>query len=233
MAGSVKKRAEVKWMLIVKTFIRGVLAVLVFGLALFLPAGSLAFWNAWLFIGTFVGLMFIFDIYLLMKNPDVLDRRLKSLETEKPQRIAMLLLILGVLSTFAVSGFDFRYHWSVIPIWITVFFALVVIVGTFMFLFVMLQNSYSSRVIEIQEDQKVIDSGLYALVRHPMYLAACIVFCFSPFVLGSYYALLPAVLIPLSIGLRIANEETILRNGLPGYDSYMKKVKFRLIPYLW
>jgi protein-S-isoprenylcysteine O-methyltransferase Ste14 len=185
-----------------------------FGLALFLPAGSLAFWNAWLFMGIFVDLMFFFDLYLLRKDPVLLEKRLKATETEKPQRMAMLLLILAVLSTFVISGFDYKYHWSAVPTWVTVIATLVSMAGTIMFFMVMHQNSYASRVIEIQKQQKLIENGLYALIRHPMYLASCMIFCLSPFVLGSYYALLPAIFIPVSIGMRIANEEMILRKGL-------------------
>jgi protein-S-isoprenylcysteine O-methyltransferase Ste14 len=140
---------------------------------------------------------------------------------------------LVVLISFIISGFDYRFHWSFISMPTIVIFALIVLAGNVMSLVVLKQNSFASQSVEIQDEQKLIDKGLYAIVRHPMYLAYSIIFCFSPFVLGSFYGLIPVVFIPLLMAARIINEEKVLLTGLKDYVLYMKKVKYRLIPYIW
>ncbi len=233
MAEFKNKKIVARWILIIKALIRCALAVLFFGLALFLPAGSLKFKNGWLFIETFVIIMFGFDIYLLIKDPDLLEKRMKANEKENSQRVAMIFLILAVLLTFVISGFDYRLHLSSVPVWIIIIFELIMIAASIMFCVVIHQNSYASRVIEIQEEQKLIDAGLYSLIRHPMYFAASIIFCFSPLILGSYYAFSTAIFIPIFICMRIKNEEMVLKKGLKGYDLYMERVKYKLIPFIW
>lgn len=217
-------------MLIIKTTITITLAILIFGLALFLPAGSLKYWNGWLFIGIFVIPILCFYIYLYLRNPELLEKRVDRGEKENTQILFKLLMPLIVLISFIISGFDYRYHWSSVPILFIVIFSFIVFGGNILSLNVLKQNSYASQLVEIQEEQKLIETGFYSLVRHPMYLAYSIIYSFSPFVLGSFYAIIPTLFIPLLMVMRIINEEKIL---LKGYDAYVKKVKYRLIPYIW
>jgi protein-S-isoprenylcysteine O-methyltransferase Ste14 len=219
--------------LIVRTLLNCFLVLIFFGVPLFLPAGTLQFWNGWLFLGLFDACFFLILIYFALKNPEYVKKRFKGEEKETPQKIVMSLLILSALSTLAVAGFNHRFHWSTVPLILVIVFTVATIGGFVMLFMVMKQNSYTSRVIEIQEDQKVIDTGMYSIVRHPMYLAFSIIFCFSPFILGSWYSLVTAACIPLLVTYRIRNEEEVLKAGLAGYDSYMQKVKYRLIPYVW
>ena len=145
----------------------------------------------------------------------------------------MRLSIALLLVVFIVPGLDYRFEWSHVPLWLVIIATAIMISGYLMFVLVMKQNSYASRVIEIQEGQKVIDYGLYAVVRHPMYLAGLILYGVAPLVLGSFYAMIPVIFLPFLLAYRIKHEEKVLREGLKGYEEYMKKVKYRLIPFIW
>lgn len=191
------------------------------------------FAQAWLFLATIAIPGFLMMIYLAVKDPDLFEKRTKVREEEKFQMLLKLLLTLTFISALVVSGLDYRYHWSRVPMFVVVSFTLVMIFGTIVLFNVMKQNTYGSRAIEIQKNQKVIETGLYSVVRHPMYLAFSIIFCFSPLVLGSFYALIFALLMPILIAMRIRNEEQLLQKGLEGYKSYMRKVRYRLIPFIW
>ena len=138
-----------------------------------------------------------------------------------------------ILSGFIISGLDYRFHWSTVPLPVVLFSTIIVLTGYILFFMVMRQNSYASRVVEIQESQKVIDTGLYGIVRHPMYCAAILIFMFIPLVLGSFYALIPLIIFPIQMGKRMKNEEQILEKGLDGYIDYKKKVRYKVIPFLW
>jgi len=219
--------------LILRTLLNCILVLIFFGLPLFLPSGTLRFWNAWLFLGLFDTCFFLILLYFVFKNPEYAAKRFKGYETEKPQRIVMSLLVSSALITLAVAGFDYRFHWSTVPVYLVFVFTIAMIAGFVMLFAVMKQNSYASRVIEIQEDQKVIDTGMYSIVRHPMYLAFSIIFCCWPFILGSLWSLMPAACIPFLITFRIRNEEEVLKTGLSGYEAYMQKVRYRLIPRVW
>ena len=219
--------------LIARAITNCVLCLLLFGLPLFLGAGSLHFWNGWLFLGIFVGALLGILLFFAFSNPGYFRKRTRIDEKEKPQRAVMALLVVCALAMLLVSGLDYRLRWSCIPTAVVAAAAFFMAGGFSIVFATMMQNSYASRVVEIQEGQKVIDSGLYALVRHPMYLGFSIVFLVSPAVLGSLFSLIPAVFIPFVLTFRIGNEEKILLQGLPGYDLYMKKVKCRLIPFLW
>lgn len=200
---------------------------------LFIPAGSLDYYNGWLFLCSLFIPMSLVMIYLVVKDPALLEKRMKTDEKEKTQKVYLVLSILATIATFAIPGFDYRYQWSFVPVWLVAISTVFMITGYIVFFMVMKQNSYASRVVEIQEEQKLIDTGLYSIVRHPLYFGAIILYGFTPLVLGSYYALIPMVLIPLLLAVRIINEEKVLLSGLKGYDEYMKKVKFRLIPFIW
>lgn len=216
-----------------KVLFRILIAYTFIGLLIFLPAGTFQFFNGWLFIaGLFVPMVFTF-IYLMIKDPDLLEKRIQMKEKEKEQKIYVRLSMLLMVAAYIVPGLDYRLNWSQVPFWL-VMLALIIMLGSYiMFIAVMLQNRYASRIIEIQNEQKLIDTGLYSVVRHPMYFAATILYLATAIVLGSYYALIPMALLPILLAFRIINEEKVLLAGLPGYDEYIKKVKYRMIPYVW
>jgi len=219
--------------LLVMTLIRYVLSFFFVGLLLFVPAGTIKFWNGWLFmISLFVPMIFVM-IFLLIKDPALLEKRMRTDEKEKTQKVYLVLSIIVSVATFTVPGFDYRYHWSSVPLVVVIISTLFMVTGYILFFIVMKQNSYASRIIEIQKEQKLVDTGMYSIVRHPMYFSATILFAFTPLVLGSYYALIPMIFIPVLLVIRIKNEEKVLIKGLKGYDEYMKKVKFRILPFLW
>ena len=226
-------RSENRSLLIFRALLVYLFFLFFVGLLIFFPAGSLKFWNGWLFIGALYIPMFGVLIYLLVKDPDLLIKRMKTREKEKTQKIYLILSIIVFLVTFIVPGLDFRFNWSNVPLSVVLISTLVMMSGYLIFFIVMKQNTYASRVIEIQDEQKLIDTGLYSFVRHPMYLGAIILYGFAPLVLGSFYALIPMVFIPILLIIRIKNEEKILVNGLKGYNEYMKKVKYRLLPFIW
>ena len=210
-----------------------VVVIVLFGFPLFLSAGSLYFPNAWLFLSIIVTAWFLIFIYLAIKDPSLFEKRTTMRKEERSQTTLKLLLTCTLLGALIISGLDYRYTWSYISVYIVGFFAFVVMAGNIMLFLVMRQNTFGSRVIEIQKDQKVIDTGMYSIVRHPMYLAFSIIFGFSPLVLGSYYALTLSIFMPILIAIRIRREETLLKKDLVGYISYMQKVKCRLIPFVW
>jgi len=191
-------------------------------LLIFFPAGSLKFWNGWLFMGALFISMFFILIYLIAKEPDLLTRRLKTKEKEKTQKTYQVLSIIVCLVAFIVPGLDFRFNWSNVPLSVVLISVSIMMSAYLMFFIVMEQNTYASRVIEIQDEQKLINTGLYSFIRHPMYLAGTILFGFAPLVLGSFYALIPVIFIPVLLVIKIMNEEKVLINGLKGYEQYMK-----------
>ena len=226
-------KSENRSSLIFRALLFYLFSLLLVGLLVFFPAGSMKFWNGWLFLGALFIPMFCILIYLLIKDPDLLVKRMKTKEKEKTQKTYLILSIIVCLITFIMPGLDFRFNWSNVPLTVVLISTLLMISGYLMFFIVMKQNTYASRVIEIQDEQKLIDTGLYSFVRHPMYLGAIILYGFAPLVLGSFYALIPMVFIPILLIIRIKNEEKVLTKGLKGYDEYMKKVKYRLFPFIW
>ena len=226
-------KSESKVLLILRASLTYFFSFFFVALLIFVPAGSLNFWNGWLFMGAlFIPMVFIL-IYLLVKEPDLLIKRLKTKEKEKTQKAYQFLSIIVCFVTFIVPGLDFRFNWSEVPFSFVLISTLLMISGYLMFFIVMKQNTYASRVIEIQDEHKLIETGFYSFIRHPMYLAGILLFGFAPLVLGSFYALIPMVFIPVLLVIRIKNEEKVLINGLKGYDEYMKKVKYRLLPFIW
>ncbi len=199
----------------------------------FLPAGSLKFINGWLFIGLLFIPMFIMGIVMLFKNPALLEKRLNTKEKEKEQRGVVAVSGIMFLSGFIIAGLDHRFGWlSLHPIVIIIASA-VFLLSYAMYAEVLRENTYLSRTIEVQKSQKVIDTGLYGIVRHPMYSATILMFLSIPLVLGSLFSFLIFLIYPFAIAFRIKNEETVLENGLEGYAEYKKKVKYRLIPFIW
>ena len=224
---------ENRKLLIIRALVMYLFSLLFVASLIFIPAGSLKFLNGWLFIGVLFTAMIIVMAFLLAKDPDLLAKRLKTKEKERPQKAYIFLSIILLLFTFGVPGLDYRFHWSNVPVAVVIAATVIMMAGYLIFFAVMRQNTYASRVIEIQEGQKLIDTGLYSLVRHPMYLGASVLYMSAPLVLGSWYALIPVAFMPVILIIRIMNEEKVLINGLQGYAEYMKKVKYRLIPFVW
>ena len=219
--------------LLLKVLTRFLFAFIFIGVLLFIPAGTIKFLNGWLFIGGILLPMTFTLIYFYIKDPELLEKRINMKEREDAQKKYLKLSLILFVVAYIIPGLDFRFHWSDVPMWLVLVALVIMICGYIMFIVVMMQNRYASRVIEIQLEQKLIDTGLYSVVRHPMYLAATLLYVASTLVLGSYYALIPMLFLPFLLALRINNEEKVLLKGLPGYEAYMKKVKYRMIPFIW
>lgn len=210
-----------------------VLGAVLVGAMLFLPAGSFDYWNAWLFMAILFIPMFLGGIVLMIKNPDLLKKRLNIKEEENTQRVVVLFSGLIFIAGFVLAGLNFRFGWLYLPGWASWVAAVVFLVAFALYAEVLRENAYLSRTVEVQEGQKVIDSGMYGIVRHPMYAVTTIMFLAIPFVLGSIPSFIVFLLYPVFIAKRIVNEEEVLIRGLSGYDDYKTRVKYRLIPYIW
>ncbi len=219
--------------LFVNMILKGILGFSLLGIPLFGCAGTLRYVNAWVLLISLCVLTLAMGLILLIKYPETLERRLKAKESENAQKGYMALIGTAFLASFALAGFDRRFGWSNMPFALAAIAWAVMLAGYVLYGAVVFQNAYASRVVEIQKDQVVISAGLYALVRHPMYLAALGVFLPMPFVLGSYVALIPMLLFPAALILRIKDEEAMLICGLEGYSEYTQKTRYRLIPYIW
>ena len=217
----------------IKAIVRFLLGFLFISLLIFIPAGTLRFFNGWIFIAGLLLPMIFALTYLVIKDPELLEKRINLKEKEAEQKKYVKLSILIYVIAYIIPGLDYRFGWSDVPLWLVFGSLALMLTGYVMFIIVMLQNRYASRVIEIQKEQKLIDTGLYSVVRHPMYLAATILYLASSLVLGSYYTLIPMALLPFLLGYRIINEEKVLQKGLPGYEKYMEKTKYRMIPFIW
>lgn len=210
-----------------------IFGMVLIGLLLFLPAWTFNYFGAWLFLGVLFVPMLIMGAVMLIKSPALLEKRLNNKEKEATQRGVVAISGLAFLGGFLISAFDFRFSWSTVPLWLTVAAAVIFLVGYGIYAEVMRENAYLSRTIEVQEGQKVIDTGLYGIVRHPMYFATLLMFLPIPLILQSFWGLIPMVFYPVVIIVRILNEEKVLSEGLEGYAEYKKRVKYRLIPFIW
>lgn len=219
--------------LFIQAVVKFFLGVVLVGLLVFLPSGTLSYYNGWLFMGILFIPMFIAGIVMMVKNPLLLKNRLNAKEEQAEQSIVVKLSGLMFLAGFIVAGLDFRFGWSNMPITVTVVSAVVFFASYGLYAEVLRENTYLSRTIEVQEGQKVIDTGLYALVRHPMYSATLLLFLSMPLVLGSFYSFIIFLLYPFIIAKRIIHEEEFLERDLEGYSEYKKKVKYRLVPFVW
>ena len=219
--------------LFIKTLLAFMLGILVIGMMLFLPAGTLAYRGAWLFIVLLFVPILVVGIVLFIKNPELLRKRLEMKEREKEQKSVVALSGLLLVGSFIVAGLDYRFGWSNIPNAVVAIASMVLLIGYALYAEVLRENTYLSRVVEIQEDQRVIDTGLYGIVRHPMYLAVTLLYLTIPLVLGSWWALLVISPCILLLAVRIKNEEQVLHQGLSGYTDYTKRVRYRMVPWVW
>ncbi|MBI3175356.1 MAG: isoprenylcysteine carboxylmethyltransferase family protein [Chloroflexi bacterium] len=203
------------------------------GLFLFLPAGTWKFWQAWMWLVMMITLMLVTLRYLLKNDPALLERRMRMRERVGAQQKIIGVSLIFLLASFIVPGLDQRYGWSQMPAWVAILADTIVAIGYLMVLWVFKANTYTSRIIEVEAGQKVVSTGPYALVRHPMYVGAFLTYAFSPLALGSYWAFLPGVMILPVLIFRIFNEEILLLRDLPGYREYTQKVRYRLLPGIW
>lgn len=200
---------------------------------LFIPAGTLDYPNGWLFIVLLFIPMFFAGIVMLFKSPDLLRRRLNAKEEEKEQKTVILLSGIIFLVAFILAGLNFRYGWFKLPTVLIIISSVIFLIAYIMYAEVLRENEYLSRTVEVSENQKVVDSGLYGLVRHPMYTSTIFLFLSMPLVLDSIFSFIVMLVYPIIIIFRIRNEEKVLENELIGYKEYKEKVKYKLIPYLW
>ncbi|MBE6903157.1 MAG: isoprenylcysteine carboxylmethyltransferase family protein [Ruminococcaceae bacterium] len=221
----------------VKLFISAItkflLGIVLVGLSIFLPAGTLFFFNGWLFMIILFVPMFFAGLVMIFKNPELLKSRLDAKEKQKEQSLVVKLSALMFLAGFIVCGLGFRFKWYSLPKGVAIGAAIVFILSYILYAEVLRENTYLSRTIKVQENQKVIDTGLYSIVRHPMYSVTLLLFLSMPLVLGSIYSFFIFLIYPFLIAKRIKNEEKLLEKELNGYIEYKKKVKYRLIPFIW
>ncbi|MBE5749192.1 MAG: isoprenylcysteine carboxylmethyltransferase family protein [Clostridiales bacterium] len=214
----------------VSKFLLGVVLV---GVLVFLPAGSFDYLQGWLLVGVLFVPMLVAGIVMMAKNPYLLKSRLDAKEKQGKQQLVIKLSGLMFVAGFVLAGFNYRFGWYTLPLWISVVGAVVFLLGYVMLAFVFKQNTFLARTIKVEKNQTVVDTGLYGIVRHPMYSATLLLFLSMPIILGSLYALVVFLAYPFIIAMRIKNEETLLENELAGYSEYKQKVKYRLIPFIW
>lgn len=219
--------------LFLQAIIKYVFGVLIVGGLLFIPANSFDYWNGWLFMGLLFIPMFIAGIILMIKNPELLRKRLNAKEQENEQKWVLLFSGLMFIAGFIIAGLNYRYRWIEMPNVVTIISSILFIIAYILYAEVLRENTYLSRTIEVQENQKVIDTGLYGIVRHPMYAVTILLFLTIPLVLGSIISFIIFLIYPIIIGKRIKNEEKVLEKDLKGYTEYKKKVKYKVIPFVW
>ena len=207
--------------------------MLIVALVLFLPAGSWNYFNGWLFCGLLFLPMLVLGALLLWKAPALLEKRLNTKEQAKTQMAVVAVSSLLFLAAFVAAGLDFRFGWTHVPIWLVCLAAVLQLAAYGLYAEVMRENAWLSRTVEVQENQKVIDTGLYGIIRHPMYTATILLFLAMPLVLGSWVSFAIMLLYPVVIVFRIRNEEQVLETGLAGYREYKQRVRCRLLPFIW
>lgn len=219
--------------LFLQAIIKFLLGVLIIGILLFIPAGTIEYWNAWLLMGLLFIPMFIVGIILMIKNPDLLRKRLNAKESENEQKKVVAISGLMFVVGFICAGLNYRYKWINIPNIVIIISSIVFVIAYILYGEVLRENAYLSRTIEVQENQKVIDTGLYGIVRHPMYTTTIILFLSMPLMLGSMISFIIFLIYPIIIAKRIKNEEKVLEKNLKGYKEYKNKVKYKMIPFIW
>ena len=219
--------------LFIQAIAKYLLGIALVGLLIFLPAGTLSFFNGWLFMGILFVPMFFAGIVMMLKNPELLKKRLNAKEKQEEQNLVIKFSGLMFLLGFIVAGLGVRFEWYILPNEVVIASAIVFILAYILYAEVLRENTFLSRTIEVQENQKVIDTGLYGIVRHPMYSATLLLFLSIPLVLGSIYSFLIFLAYPFIIAKRIKGEEEFLERELVGYREYKQKVKYRLLPFIW
>ena len=219
--------------LFIQAIAKFLLGVILVGVLVFWPAGTLAFYNGWLFMAVLFIPMFGAGIVMMFKNPELLQKRLNAKEKRGEQALVVKLSGLMFLAGFVVAGLNFRFDWYMVPRGVSVGATVVFLIAYLLYAEVLRENTYLSRTIEVQEGQKVIDTGLYGIVRHPMYSVTLLLFLAMPFILGSVYSFVIFLAYPFIIAARIRNEEQLLEQELAGYKEYKQKVKYRMIPFVW
>ena len=216
-----------------QAIIKFIAGVVIIGLLLFVPANSLEYWNGWLFMGLLFIPMFIAGIILMIKNPELLRKRLNAKEKEGEQKQVIAFSGLMFIAGFILAGLNYRNEWIELPNAVVIISSILFIISYILYAEVLRENTYLARTIEVQENQKVIDTGLYGIVRHPMYAITIILFLTIPLILGSIISFIIFLAYPIIISKRIKNEEKVLEKELAGYSEYKKKVKYKIIPFIW
>jgi len=216
-----------------EAIIKFILGVVIIGLLIFVPANTISYWNGWLFMGLLFIPMFIAGLFMMVKSPELLRKRLNAKEKENEQKLVVKLSGLMFLVGFIIAGLNYRYSWIVLPNIVVIISSVIFIISYILYAEVLRENAYLSRTIEVQENQKVVDTGLYGIVRHPMYAVTILLFLSMPLVLGSVISFIIFLVYPFIIAKRIKNEEEVLEKELKGYSEYKKKVKYKMIPFIW
>ena len=209
------------------------LGVLIVGLLIFIPANTINYWNGWLFMGLLFIPMFIAGIVMMIKEPNLLKSRLNAKEKEREQQIVVKLSGLMFLIGFILAGLNYRFNWLELPNVVVIIASVVFVLSYIMYAEVLRENAFLSRTIEVQENQKLITTGLYGVVRHPMYTATIFLFLSMPLILGSVISFIVFLIYPFIIIKRIKNEEEVMERNLKGYKEYKNKVKYKVIPFVW
>ena len=219
--------------LLIEALTKFTCGLLLVGPLIFLPAGTLGYTYGWLFVGLLFVPMLIAGFVMRAKSPEFLKKRLDAKEKQGKQKGVVALSGLMFIAGFVVAGLDFRFGWSQMPLWVVIAAAVLFLVAYVLYAEVMRENAYLSRTIKVEEGQTVVDTGLYGIVRHPMYAVTILLFMMIPLVLGSWYALIAFAFYPAIIIVRLKDEEELLTKELPGYTDYKKKVKYRILPFIW
>lgn len=219
--------------LLFRALIKFLSGLLLLGLLLFIPAGTFLYWNALLLIAALFFPMILVGVVLFVENPMLLEKRLNTTEKEPAQRLVIMLSVVMFLGGFIIAGLDFRFQWLPVPLGVVIAATVIFLLAYAMHVEVLRENMFLSRTIEVQKGQKVVDTGLYGVVRHPMYTATLFLFLSMPLILGSFISFLFFLLYPILLVRRIKNEEKVLELGLEGYTQYKQRVKYRLIPFIW
>jgi protein-S-isoprenylcysteine O-methyltransferase Ste14 len=208
-------------------------ALIVLPLIFFLPAGTWRYWHAWVYTIILLVPMFLLMQYMIMNQPELLVRRMQFREKENTQKKIIALSYIPIVLAFLLPGFDYRFGWSHVPVWLVIVSDVLVVAGYAVTIWVFRENQFASRIVEVEEEQKVIDTGPYAIVRHPMYVGVLIMYVFTPLALGSFWSVIPALFILPVLVIRAVDEEKVLSKDLAGYEEYKLKTKYRLIPGIW
>lgn len=216
-----------------EAIIKILLGFLIVGLLLFLPAGTMSYWNAWLLMGLLFVPMFVAGFVMMFKAPDLLRRRLYAKEKQNDQKKVIFLSALMFIAGFIIAGLDYKYVWTPLPHFVVIIATIIFVFSYILYAEVLRENKYISRIIHVEENQKVVDTGLYKFVRHPMYTSTIFLFLSMPLMLGSLLSFIIFLAYPFIIAKRIRNEEKVLEKELLGYIEYKQKVKYKLIPFIW